>query len=47
VRHYSLADVERLMRIHQAIEKAFSNPRIPERILVAAYDALRKATAST
>lgn len=42
-----MAEIERLLRIHAAIEKAFANPRIPKRILVAAYDALRKATAST
>ena len=47
MRRYSLAEIERLVRIHQAIEKAFANPRIPERILTAAYDALRKATVST
>ena len=47
MKFYSMAEIDRLMRIHQAIEKAFANPRIPERILVAAYDALRKATAST
>ena len=47
MKHYSMVEIERLMRVHQAIEKAFANPRIPERILIAAYDALRKATAST
>lgn len=42
-----MVEIERLMRIHQAIEKAFQNPRIPDRILTAAYDALRKAMVST